>query len=260
MWVKLALGIITGHLKTHKWLKWVLVAGVALFTGYKAYQKYNAERDARIIAEFKLQGQIQLTEWTAGRLAQAEVDRQEMRELVEASNKINGKLLATVGILIKQRDTTLAHPELPTEASEGTRTASFADSAFGVRVKGTVNAPPYPAPLGIQYQFTRKPFNPTVGFTQVGDSVVALVNWEGEEFEIRSPSYQPMKPKIDRFGAFVEGNYAPFHDEAEGRVGGRLTAGKWHMQGSVTQDFPLHDFQTRFNLAPRLYVGVRRDF
>lgn len=241
----------------YKWMPWVLAVAVLIFTGWKAYQKYTGERNGRIIAEFQLKGQIQLTEWTAGRLAQADIDKNEMRALIEASNKINGKLIATMGIFIAQRDTSVTHPELPTVATDGSRSATFADSAFGVRIDGKVSAPPYPGALGIQYQFTRRPFHPTIGFSQVGDSVVALVNWEGEEVEIRSPSFKGLQPKSSHIGAFVEANYAPFGNNIEGRVGGRLSAGKWHLQGIVSQEVPL---QLRRMVGPDLRVGLRRDF
>lgn len=130
-----------------------------------------------------------LNDSTKAILAQARLDRDKLAGLQTAAEKeLHGKLIAGLEIRVPARDTLIVHDTIPTQTMvDSTRIATFRDSTFAGTIEGTITAPPYPAPLATKYQIHRPPFEPKVGFVQVGARQVAVVVWQGEQFTVDAP-------------------------------------------------------------------------
>lgn len=192
--------------------------------GLAGYKYVGHLKQAAVEAQLEKDKQWQLK--TADIEARAAANKKNSEELVnilKAANELNGKLVAALKLTVPKRDTFVVHDTLPTmRQSDSTRTAMFRDSSFAGVIEGKVTAPPFPAPLGVQYSLTRPAFSPKVGLVQVGSKYVWVVEWQGERFNIDAPYAPTVKKKLPWFGLFAALNY----DQSQrigGRVGARVT-------------------------------------
>ena len=195
-----------------------LVIAVGGGIGY-AVHVYRAERDARTVAELRLTEQKRVNDSTLARLAVTTVPKDSLRAVLDANRDLHGRLLAALAIRIPKRDTFIVHDTVKTTVyADGTRTGVFRDSTFAGIVTGEMNAPPYPAPLGVRFTLSRPEFRPEVAFVEVGGQGVAVVSWQGENFRVEAPyvSPQALQPR-KTFSVAVAVLW-----EAPGGFGGRL--------------------------------------
>lgn len=237
-----------------------IIAGAAVLVMLVAFgvRAYQLERDRRIQAELSLHQETVLRDSAIARWASADADRQALKDLIATTSSL-GQLVAALAIKVERRDTVLIHDSLPTTVlPDGSRTAQFRDSTFAGIIDGQIIAPPYPDALGIHYTLTRPAFTPTIGFVQVGDSVVAVVKWQGEEFHVDAPYYRRQKRTLPMFGGYAEANafarVASPDFGLELRAGGIIRLGRWALQGGVRQQF---EQNIRWG---DVYIGIRKDW
>lgn len=185
----------------HNWYKthsavtliFALVAGMAAIGWYHEHAK-------RAVVTEDLHTQRRINDSTVAKLAVAEAANKSTQALILASKQLGGKPLAGFRILVPERHTVVVHDTLPTtRLVDSTRTASFEDSTFAGRIKGTVTAPPFPAALGVSYELFRPAFSPTVGFVERDGKAIAVVTWAGENVEIDAPFFRDRKqPRLNR--------------------------------------------------------------
>lgn len=214
----------------------LVVLGLVGGAGYWGYKKWEHERDDRIVAELQLAGQLEVLKGVQGRLAHQGLVADSLKHVVAAAKRLNGKLVAALRITVAQRDTAISHATLPTKTDPtGTRTAHFRDStAMGV-LDATLTAPPAPKPLGIQYTFTQPAFSPEIGFVQVGDSMVAVVYWQGTKVQVRAPYFKKPPKALRPLGGFAEMNVFT-KGLVEARAGGVLRIQQWRVQAFLSTD------------------------
>lgn len=240
-----------------KWT-WIVLGVAALIgVGVWGYQQFRKEQQARVVAELQLHTQIELASGVEARLAHSELVTDSLVSVVQAANKLHGKLIAAVAVWVAQRDTQVDHPELPTTDTAGTRTAAFRDSSFAGVIEGTVIAPPYPSPLGIRYHFIRPAFRPEIGFVRVGDSTVAVVAWNGETVRVTAPYAAPAVRPLKRFGAYLAGDYAFLGDlPSTGQLGLFLRPFRgWEVTLAAAQETDWTSLGRR-----GVRIGIRKDF
>jgi len=228
-----------------------LVVALLVFAGSRAWAMYQHEKQERVLAQLALQTQIDVIQDGVARIAHGEMVRDSVTHLLDAAQKLNGKLVAALTIAVAEQQVVYIHDTLPTETdSAGTRTAHVRDStALGI-LDATITAPLPPANLGLRYTFTRPAFAPQVGFVEVGDSIVAVVWWEDTEVRVGVPFFKRYPKPLPLFGGFGEMNYLFTDKVVEARVGG-VVRGR-HLSG---QAFGYSDFTTA-----GLGAGLRYEF
>ena len=235
-------------------LQWYGILGIILLAGAGAWYtswRINKAEHARVVAQLEARIQRQINESTYARLTTSQADKEALKRLLEASEELQGKLVAGLVLHFVQKDTVVQHSALPTTQTDSTRTATFKDSTVAGDIEGIVTAPPCCAPLGISYRLTRPAFDPAVGFVQVGDTIAAVVSYRGEHVEIRSPYMVPRAKKgLQTLHGFGAGYFDPLDRTVEGRAGIELNAtNNWWLQaGGSTSTGLFLGIQKSFNL------------
>lgn len=246
MWV-FARGCWSGIRKV-PWMIWV--AGALLAGGWTLWHKYQDAQQRAVIAELQLVKQKELNDSTSARLASTTAIKDSVGALFDAAKELNGKLVAALRIRIPAQDTILIHDTLPTTVlADSTRIATFRDSTFAGTITAKVKAPPCCAPLGITYTLARPTFAPQVGFVRVGNRMVAVVSWAGEEARLEAP-FAAAEHRLGTLGWYAEGLYG-LNGASRVRAGG-VIRGPWH----VTLVTAL-ERQLQGSTAVTGYVGVR---
>ena len=139
----------------------------------------------------------------------------------------------------------VVHDTVPTEVQpDGGRTAVFRDSTWAGVITGTMMAPPFPAPLGIAYEVHRPAFSPEIAFVRVGDTVAAVVGWQGESVKLSVPAWlapqeEPPSWFSRTFAAYSSLGYSTIGGGyLAGQVGVSATFGRWTASAAVEQDVP----------------------
>jgi hypothetical protein len=209
------------------WFRLLCLLALVAAAGWGTYLKFEDEHQHRVVAELALAHQKELVAGTEARLAHESSVKDSLTGLMQAERLLHGKLLAGLRLALARRDTLVMHDTLPTIslADSASRVAHFRDSTFAGTIAGTITAPPYPAALGLSYVLTRPAFSPEIGFVKVGDSVVAVVRWQGEHAEIAAPYFDlPQKP-LPLVGYFVETSWT-LVGELEVRGGALVRVGR----------------------------------
>jgi hypothetical protein len=224
---------------------------------------YLDERDRREGAEAELIHQLRINDSTTATVAAVKADRDAFEGLYLAAKVLNGSLVAGVTLHVPKRDTTITHTTLPethTPAAlpDGTtverRTATVHDSTFAGTLDGTITVDPLPGGIGFQYTFTRPAFNPSIGFVQKGDRMVAVAVWQNEQVEVEHPFWRaPMPPK--RVAAFI-GAGKDLGGLWYGEVGGRMRLPQ-QLTGLVSAELGIGTLKTT---QLRVRAGVRKEF
>lgn len=212
--------------------------------------------DSAEVTRLKLNAgqQVAITRAVQGRLAETELRRDQYAEQLKAADKLNGELVVAIRLKVPRRDTLLVHDTLETTVMvDGSRRADFRDSTFAGVLHGTVTAPPYPAPLGLQYTLTRPAFSPSVGLVRVGQRFVATVEWQGEHVEVDAPYADAELVRPPRFSPWVElltdpGLTLTARAGAQVRVGWGMS-----MQAALDQRFTTGE-------SLRVLAGIRKEF
>lgn len=178
-----------------------LVAGVAA-----AWKAFRTQQQKRVVAELALSTQLTVDSALQARLTVNTLARDSLAQALKAEKKLSGELRAALRIDIPARETLIVERPVPTDTLDGIRIAHFRDSTFAGIISGTVTAPKYPAPLSVGYQVFRPAFSPTVAFVAIGDTVAAVVHWQGEEARITTP-YWRSPNRVKFLQGFVEINY-----------------------------------------------------
>jgi hypothetical protein len=235
-------------------LPWQVIAGLVVAVLLAAGTWYVTWRigtlqQAVVVAQLEARNQRTIAEFTVARLAVDRADKDALAGLLEATNKLHGELLAGMLLHLPGRDTTINHIAIPTETHpDSTRTATFQDSTYAGTLHATVTAPPCCRPLGISYQLTSPDFDPQIGFVQVGDTVTAVVYWQGQQAEIKSPYMRPRAQKLQGIHGFGGGYFDVLHGNVEARGGLETGLGnQWNLQaGGSTES--------------RLFIGLTKSF
>jgi hypothetical protein len=215
----------------------LMVGGVAVLDGIITY----------------LREQRQLNDSTQAVLAATRADREQLAGLLTTAEEINGKLVAGLRIRIPARDTVIIYDTLETtRLVDSSRVATFRDSTFAGTIAGTINAPPYPAPLGFSYELKRPEFNPAVGFVQVGDRFVATVTWQGEQAKVEAPFFEPPKAAKKR-----ERPWFPYAEVGFSGSEGMVRTG---VQIRFWNNFNIVTSVERFGAEDRAGLSLRREF
>lgn len=233
----------------------VLLAVAIVAAAFWGVHIVQQERDNRVLAELALAEVRGLNDSTRVRFAATAAAKDSLEAALTATKALNGKLLAALAIRVPERDTLILYDTLVTQAQDQWRTAQVRDSAFGVVMQANITAPPYPAPIGFSAAFTRRPFQPTVAFIQVGntDSVVATVTWQNDSVEIVAP-FVRRSARVRQRPRFVELNAYGAGAELRGGLQRSLLGLKF--QAGVQQDIPWKD-----RIEPgRAFVGLRGEF
>lgn len=229
-----------------------LVAIACVFGGIRYIQNVRAE-NTRL--ELEMHNERTLKDGAQARLAINAIERDSLSHLLVNAKELNGRLVAALRIHVPERDTLIVHDTLPTNlAADSTRTAEVHDSTFAGRVDGMITAKPCCAPLEFQYTLTRPAFDPEVGFVKVADRYVAVVNWQGEHFQVEAPYFlQPKKP-LPFLGYFAEGGVGVYEQDTSLRYrifgrGGVVVRGPayWGLQGGL-------------DTRKELFLSLRKDF
>lgn len=168
-------------------------------------------------------------------------------------------LLDTIPAEFPGQDTVFVHDTVPTtRLPDSTRIAEVSDSGFAGVVRVRAVAPPYPAPLGITIGVHRPPFAPGVALVEQGDTVVAVVNWQGQQVQVGT-GYKVPKAKAEYrpplVSAFVDGRYA--HGAAARlSAGAALAVRRWSVFGGLEQEARIGDAVRQ----PTWFVGAQRSF
>lgn len=182
-------------------LAWLLAAAktnlvmivLCLFITTLAIQYGWNEHKLRNVSEqgYKTQGPVTTTT-DALRTSSTWATRRELDELTKAVKVLGGNLIAGVKISLPEQSDSVTHDSLATTPTPETqeRTAKFRDSTFAGTIEGTIKAPAYPAPLGIDYTVIRPEFSPQVGFVEKDGATYALVSWQGETYQVKN-AYAP---------------------------------------------------------------------
>lgn len=232
-------------------ITWQVVLGFAILIAVAVWygtQRISRAEQAAIVAELKNNFQKQVNDSTLARLATSQADKKALQGLLETANELNGKLVAGLVVHVPPQNTTIDHPELPTQVIDSTRVASFKDSTVAGNIEGLITAPPCCAPLGITYNLTSPAFDPAVGFVQIGDTIAAIVQYRGQKVEIRSPYALPRPASPHRIRGFVSGYMNPFTSALEGRAG---------LQADVTNRWAIEAGGSTKTAA---FVGVKNTF
>jgi len=230
----------------------MLVVGLLVAGGWQGVRYVRKLEWRARKAEFISASQLNVINWTAGQLTQAEADRDSLAELLKAAKKLHGKLIGGVVIHVPARDTTIIHDSLPTTTVDSTRTAEFRDSTFAGSLHARITAPPCCAPLAVSYEWSRPAFTPAVGFTRVGDSVVALVSWEGEQAQIAAPYFAPQRKPLKWYGAEAQTLYEPVEHDVLLQGGPVIRIRNWHIMALVSQKLAAE--------RPHLWLGLRKEW
>lgn len=209
----------------------VAIGLVALFClAIGVYRYVDHIKQEKAVAQLEAATTKQLADSLIMRLTSTYPVKDSLEAALKAANTLNGELIAAVRLHVLQRDTVVKHDSLPTAvAQDQGRVAQFEDSTFAGTIKGIVTAPPYPAPLGIQYQLVRPPFDPTIAFVRVGNRTAVAVNWRGEKVQVIAP-YAKEPPKREPWaGGFAELDYTPLFQQLYAAAGGRVKI-MWNLQ------------------------------
>lgn len=236
-------------------IRWaVLATALAVLAGFGGVRAYREQVQRRVVAELALAGQTQLTQTTAARLTTSQAAGDSLQEVVAAARRLNGRLRAALAIRVPARETTIVDDTLTTTPSispDGTTTrrAEFSDSTFAGTISGVVIAPPT-GPLVMEFLTVRRPeFRPQIGFVDVGGQMVAVVSWQGEQFNIDAP-YMAAPKRTRTVGFVTELFYAPLNNEWIIRSGPSMRGpGGLELQAQLEQ---------RTNHDPGVFLGLRK--
>ena len=230
----------------------VLVILAGLF-GVVRYVQTVRTRNTQL--ELEMNNERTLKDGAQARLAISAIEKDSLGHLLANAKELNGRLVAALRIHVPERDTMIIHDSLVTTlADDSTRTAPVHDSTFAGTIDGTITAPPCCAPLGFKYTVTRPAFDPEVGFVKVADRYVAVVNWQGEHFQVEAPYFLQPKKALPFLGYFAEGGVGMYEQDASLRYrvfgrGGIVIRGPayWGLQGGA-------------DTRKELFVSLRKDF
>lgn len=231
----------------------VVVVIAALAGVFSLWLAYGHARDALAVAEAQVQVQRNLNDSTVALLALRDKSNGSLHELLEAANRLNGKLIAGVTVNVPARDTVIVH-DTTVLLPDSTRVLRFKDSTFAGTLVGSVTAPPCCQPLALTYTLSRPAFSPHVGFAQVGNRQVAIVTWQGEQVQLDAPYFNPsaVAPR-PRVVGFVEAGMdlavAPY---LGGGVRLRVFGG-WNLQARLEQLVLVGE-------QPHLLLGVHKEW
>lgn len=237
-------------LRLARWRPTVLELTLLLVGLLAAVLLYRHRRDESVWVPA---GQVALDDSTWMKLAGTKLPKRELPALADAAKETGGKPVAGVVIKVPKRDTVIVHDTIYTERKpDGTRVGHFRDSTFAGVVTADVTAPPFPGPLSAKLQLSRPEFRPQVGFVQRGDKAFAVVRWQGEEVELESTFFTPVKPKEPWLVPWGEVTWSPI-GPAELAAG--VAISRWGLQVGPS---------VRQRLAPKeptmLGVTVRKQF
>jgi hypothetical protein len=240
----------------------VFIAVVIALSLYGAYMRWRLNQLESELADVLVSKDSVsvLVDSSRAREASTSIQKDSLRDALEAANVLNGKLVAAAKIRLQPRTVT---DTIVFPADSTITNFPFADTTEAGIFRGEMRVAPPPIFLQLGYDFIPAPLDVTVSLIQMRDKeAVFAVKYRGGETSIIAPFAKvPQRQKF--LSTYVEGLFNPIDKNAALRAGVQAHTSYIPFLDKTNSFLILEGeegFRSDGNNTSNLYIGIRKIF
>lgn len=211
--------------------------------------------------ELSIDSTTQVTEDLVARIALERMDKDSLRDALEAADALNAELIAASVIHARPDTVYRDRVVVRTDTLDGTRIATVHDTTEAGVLDATITAPPYPKDIHVRYTFAPASIDITVSLLRLTDNTaIFAATYRGGTTEIEAPYARlPMEE------AFLTATLAGGYDivtQSYALLGSIRTKTIFGMYAFVEGQhlFANAVLQPKLEYPSRLFVGIGKTF